>query len=69
MFGLLVVKFQAKHPDGISDLISMHSQRSHLSCNHSVLQTDKLDEEEKENNSCVLDHILMGLNKEIQAKM
>lgn len=69
MFELLVVKFEAKDPKCTLDLVSRHSQRYHTSCNRSVLQTDKPDEEEKENNSCELHHILMDLNMEIQAKM
>lgn len=69
MFVFLVVAFQTKDHECISDLVSMCSQRSRLSYDHSVLKTDKLDEEEKEDNSCVLDQILRGLNKEIQATM
>lgn len=69
MFVLLVVALQTKDHECISGLVLMCSQRSRLSYDHSVLQTDKLDEEEKENNSCVLDRILRGLNKEIQATM
>lgn len=68
MFELLVVKFEAKDPKCTLDLVSKHSQRYHTRI-RSVLQTDKPDEEEKENNSCELHHILMDLNMEIQAKM
>lgn len=51
-------------------LVLLYTMSSHSNCNYSVPSWHKLGEEEKENSSCVLVHIVVkGLNKEIQAKM